>query len=102
METGSLIGIQMAIEHQNLLIFKYIIETFEQSFTCVDLCEISQLLIGEAGQEQCCRWKEGLTFFLQSTLCKRLFIHLRPEDKEIFISQSLIEPVLHVLKTEAE
>jgi hypothetical protein len=85
-----------------LLIFKYIIETFEQSFNCVDACEISQLLIGDPGQEQCCRWKEGLTFFLQSNVCKRLFIHFRPEDKELFISQSLIEPVLHVLKTEAE
>jgi hypothetical protein len=40
--------------------------------------------------------------FLKSAVTKRLFIHLRPEDRELFIATSLMEPIVQALKSEGD
>lgn len=32
--------------------------------------------------------------FLKAAVTKRIFVHLRPEDKELFIAKSMIEPIV--------
>lgn len=66
----------------------------------LDLCAISKHIIGEKSTFE--YWEEGIWYLLQSTFAKQIFKHMRPEDKEMFISEYLIEPILEIMKKEQE
>jgi len=55
------------------------------------MCEISQMLIEYSYSKS---WLEGIEFFLNSKVTKQIFVHLRPEDKELFLAESLVELIL--------
>ena len=74
--------------------FALILDRFRQSFTCSDLCEIAEMLIGCTDGESGSHWQEGMKFFLKSSAARSIFVHLRPEDKELFLADALIEPIL--------
>lgn len=72
-----------------------LLDTFAQSLNCNDLCQLSLTLVGEEEDSfNNCEWLEGIQSLLLSNFAKILFEHLRPEDKEMFIATSLIEPIL--------
>jgi len=52
------------------------------------------MLIGCTDGESGSHWQEGMKFFLKSSAARSIFVHLRPEDKELFLADALIEPIL--------
>ena len=45
-------------------------------------------------------WSDGITTLLKSNFARLMFLHLRPEDKEKFIAESIIEEIIEAIKDE--
>ena len=88
-------ALQLAIEDENMEIFLAIYQHFFQTFKIQDLCEIAQMLVGQRGE---CKWIKGFEAFLKSSLTKNVFRHFRPEEKELFVAETIIEPIFQAQK----
>ena len=53
------------------------------------------MLVGQRGE---CKWIKGFEVFLKSSLTKNVFRHFRPEEKELFVAETIIEPIFQAQK----
>jgi hypothetical protein len=101
-EKTQFFAFELVAKNRNVALLMVLLETFRQCFSFKDVCDIANLVLGEPETDAHCEWAEGVKEFLRSSTVRSVFTHLRPEEKEEFMVDTLVDPLFRASKHELE